>query len=277
MESGATHYKKLAAEKNALMKQLRSDGRSDEVYQAKIEALEKKVQQMSHQLEEARSQQELTLSKLSLAESTSTSTSLPGERVEVSLGSASTNSNQALDSVHIEEAVMTSSQAPRVPMPSLFQPFPPSSGTLPTPLMPENIDPTSSSIPELSPRVPAPYSFTQPEVPATVPRCPICEVEFTTQTFLEIQRHVFQHIVKTDESYKQCPVCNQKFGKDLPQTQFEAHVLQHFPFNTPELASQLEAERFCFKSHRRRIGRPRPAPGKEQLPPLATTTHLHDV
>merc|ERR1719412_3221182 len=187
------------------MKQLRSDGRSEEVYQAKIEALEKKVQQLSHQLEETRSQKELTLSKLSLTESTSTS-GLPGERVEaeVSLDSASTSSNQALDSVHIEEAVMSSSQVPRVPMPSLFQPFPPSSGALPTPLMPENVDPTSSSIPELSPRAPAPYSFAQPEVPATVSRCPICEVEFTTQNFPEIQQHVNQHIDES-ESYKECP------------------------------------------------------------------------
>ena len=121
---------------------------------------------------------------------------------------------------------MTTSQVPRVPMPSLFQPFPPSSGILPTPLMPENIDPTTSSIPELNPRVPAPYSYAQPEVPAAVSHCPICEVEFTTQNFLEIQQHVNQHI---DETYKECPVCNQKFGMDLPQAQFEDHVQQHFP------------------------------------------------
>lgn len=229
LQSGALHYKKLAAERNALVKQSKTGGRSEEAYQAKIEALEKTVQQMGRQLEEARSQQELTLSNLSLAESISTTSGLPGARLEtaaVSLDSASTSSNQALDSVHIEEAVMTSSQAPRVPMPSLFQPFPPTSGTLPTPLMPENIDPTTSSIPELSPRVPAPYSFTQPEVPAPVSQCPICEVEFTNQeTFLEIQQHVNQHI---DESYHECPVCNQKFGKDLPQAQFEDHVQQHF-------------------------------------------------
>ena len=229
LEAGAVHYKKLYAERNELMKQKRSDSRPDEgVYQAKIESLEKEVERLSHQLAQAQqAQQTQRPQDLSLAERSSGDNSLAGERLEaaVSLGSVSTSSNQALDSVQIEQALHTSSQGPRVPMPSLFQPFPPASGVLPTPLMPENIDPTTAPIPELTARLPAPYSFAQTEAPAVVSQCPICEVEFTTENFLEIQQHVNRHI---DESYRECPVCNQKFGKDIPQQQFEDHVQQHF-------------------------------------------------
>ena len=107
-------------------------------------------------------------------------------------------------------------------MPSLFRPFPAASGdlNLPTPLMPENVGPTS--IPELTPRAPAPYSFSQPSL---VSHCPICQVEFGNENLEEVQRHVNRHM---DESCRECPVCSEKFELTVPQDQYEAHVQEHF-------------------------------------------------
>ena len=239
LESGAMHYKKLAAEKNALMREMKTDGKSDEVYLSKIDSLESKVQQLSLQLDEARRSQELHLSQLSKAVSSTREgeMSLGAESLE----SVSTNSNTAMDSVQINQALLTSQtpppQEPRVPMPSafqpsLFQPFPPGSGSgvLPSPLQPENVGPSTlsstlssiSSVPELTPRAPAPYSFSQPSF---VSHCPLCQMEFTTESLLQIQEHVNRHI---DESYHECPVCNMKFDMEVPQSQFEDHVQEHF-------------------------------------------------
>jgi len=241
LESGAVHYKKLAAEKNALLKEKMSGGNSDSVYLAKIDSLEQKVQEMSRQLDEARRSQELHLSELSRAVSSSGG-SLVGESL-ASVSSTTSNSNSAMDSVQIQEAVRTCqaearTELPRVPMPSLFQPFPAASVVqsqpqplpLPTPLMPENVGPTGppSSIPELIPRPPAPYSFSQSSTvsqSAPVSHCPICQKEFTRETFLEIQQHVNHHI---DDNCHECPICNKKFDKELPQSQFEDHVQEHF-------------------------------------------------
>ena len=249
LDSGATHYKKLAAEKNALMKERKIEGKSDEVYLAKIASLERKIQELSRQEDTGRSQ-ELHLSEVSRAVS-----SREGEGSSVgSLDSVSTSSNTAMDSIQIQEAVQTlrppqfpqlPPRVPRVPMPSafqpsLFQPFPPApgvehqpslqtTGVLPRPLQPENVGPTSlasvtsgTSIPELTPRAPAPYSFSQPSL---VSHCPICQVEFGNENLEEVQRHVNRHM---DESCRECPVCSEKFELTVPQDQYEAHVQEHF-------------------------------------------------
>merc|ERR1719225_1317904 len=103
----------------------------------KIDSLENKIVQLSEELRAARLEQDMKLSQIS---------NISGE------------SN--MNSVKINDAVTNSTRAPIVKMPSLFHPFPPKSEivpdadpSLPTPLLPENIDPTVL-IPELQPREP---------------------------------------------------------------------------------------------------------------------------
>ena len=85
-------------------------------------------------------------------------------------GDSSLHSSGAsnLDSVMIDKVIRTWQESSTGEagqfQPSLFQPFPPdpsevvvSQQPLPRPLLPVNIDPTATFVPELLPRQPAPY------------------------------------------------------------------------------------------------------------------------
>ena len=173
--------------------------------------------------------------------------SLLGER-EVSLDLVSdTGSN--MDSVKINKAIESSMETstaqvaeggtgavPRVKMPpaSLFRPLGLQSGlgaALPSPLMPEVVAPTStiSAIPELTPRLPAPYSSgpeTRHEV-KTILNCPLCEATFPQDRLDQLQAHVDNHI-DTDTDTRSCPMCEARFWVEAPQHEYEAHVQEHF-------------------------------------------------
>merc|ERR1712012_275890 len=136
-----------------------------------IESLKKTIEKLTEELRQAHLAQDLKLSEIQSAVNNSSNSSLV-ERVErlseVSLDTCSDTSN--MDSVRIEQAVKSSLQhKPVVRMPGLFNPIlhrpqPPfvesqasaASAPLPTPLLPDNCHP--STIPELVPRRPAPYS-----------------------------------------------------------------------------------------------------------------------
>merc|ERR1719471_1946462 len=167
LEAGAFHYKKLAAEKKLLEK---TDTAADN-YVDKIDSLEKTIEKLTEELRQAHLAQDLKLSEIQSAVNNSSNSSLV-ERVErlseVSLDTCSDTSN--MDSVRIEQAVKSSLQhKPVVRMPGLFNPIlhrpqPPfvesqasAAAPLPTPLLPDNCHP--STIPELVPRRPAPYSI----------------------------------------------------------------------------------------------------------------------
>ena len=254
LEAGAFHYKKLAAEKKLLEK---TDTAADN-YVDKIDSLEKTIEKLTEELRQAHLAQDLKLSEIQSAVNNSSNNSMV-ERVErlseVSLDTCSETSN--MDSVRIEQAVKSSLQhKPVVRMPGLFNPIlhrpqPPfvesqasASAPLPTPLLPDNCHP--STIPELVPRRPAPYSTcsnnnssnnSTPErssagasvmsslVQHSLLKCPLCADTFDQEKVEDLQRHVNKHI---DDNYKNCPMCNEKFDKDVPQKDFEEHVQQHF-------------------------------------------------
>ena len=160
--------------------------------------------------------------------------SILGER-ESSLDTVSdTGSN--MDSVKINRAIESSLQVtdedvPRVKMPmaSLFRPLGLHNGSgaaLPSPLIPEVVAP-ASPIPELTPRLPAPYRsgpHTQHEV-KNILNCPLCEETFPQNSLDELQAHVNNHI---DTDTRSCPMCEARFGVEAPQSEYEAHVQEHF-------------------------------------------------
>ena len=160
-----------------------------------------------------------------------------GER-EMSLDMVSdTGSN--MDSVKINRAIDSGLQVtdeatrdvPRVKMPtaSLFRPLGLHNGAgaaLPSPLIPEVVAP-ASVIPELTPRLPAPYSSgpqTRHEV-KTILNCPLCEATFPQDSLEQLQAHVNNHI---DTDTRSCPMCEARFGVEAPQSEYEAHVQDHF-------------------------------------------------
>ena len=192
--------------------------------------------------------QDIQLSEIKsvIGQASSSGGSLLGER-EVMIESldmvSDTGSN--MDSVKINQAITSSLETsgvkgaesgntgavPRVKMPpaSLFRPLGLQNGsgaTLPSPLMPEIVAPTSS-IPELTPRVPAPYSSapeTMHEVKSIL-NCPLCEATFPKDNLLELQTHVNNHI---DTDTRSCPMCEARFGVEAPQSEYEDHVQEHF-------------------------------------------------
>jgi len=241
LEAGAEHYRKLAAEKKKL-----ETNSTSEIYVTKIDSLETKITKLTEELRQARMLQDVNLSEIKSAVSShSNNSSLVGEGRELSLDTVSSTSN--MDSVRIQEAVMSSSQvrsspepAVKMPMPSLFNPIveapiantntgaKPKRGvpniTLPVPLIPDNVGPTS--IPELVPRRPAPYSMGAAAKPAaTQLNCPLCEVTFPSDQIDKLQEHVNRHI---DDTTKTCPMCPRLFDKDTSQRDYEEHVQEHF-------------------------------------------------
>jgi len=243
LEAGAEHYRKLAAEKKKLEANFTS-----EIYVTKIDSLENKIIKLTEELKQARIlQQDVNLSEIKSAVSSSShNNSMVSDNRELSLDTLSSTSN--MDSVRIQEAVMSSSQvrsspepAVKKPMPSLFNPIVeaqnvnPNTGArpkhgvfsnvpLPVPLVPDNVGPTS--IPELVPRRPAPYSMGAAAIPAaTQLNCPLCEVTFSSDQIDKLQEHVNRHI---DDTTKTCPMCERLFDKDTSQRDYEEHVQEHF-------------------------------------------------
>ena len=141
------------------------------------------------------------------------------ENSSASVGAEGGNTGQATGAV------------PRVKMTpaSLFRPLGLQNGSgapLPRPLMPEIVAPTSS-IPELTPKSPAPYSSapeSRHEV-KTILNCPLCEKTFPQDCLEELQAHVNNHI---DTDTRSCPMCDARFGVEAPQSEYEAHVQEHF-------------------------------------------------
>ena len=140
---------------------------------------------------------------------------------------------------------------PRVRMPpaSLFRPLGLQNGsgaTLPRPLMPEIVSQTSS-IPELTPRSPALYSSapeTRHEV-KTILNCPLCEKTFPQDCLEKLQAHVNNHI---DTDSRSCPMCDARFGVEAPQSEYEAHVQEHFRDQVREHCRKREGLFFLFFS-----------------------------
>lgn len=237
LEAGATHFRKLAAEKQTLEKKTPPNA---EIYITKIDSLEAKISQLSEELRQARTAQDIQLSEIKCAVSSQVSSSGGssfGER-EMSLDMVSdTGSN--MDSVKINRAIDSGLQVtdeatrdvPRVKMPtaSLFRPLGLHNGAgaaLPSPLIPEVVAP-ASVIPELTPRLPAPYSSgpqTRHEV-KTILNCPLCEATFPQDSLEQLQAHVNNHI---DTDTRSCPMCEARFGVEAPQSEYEAHVQDHF-------------------------------------------------
>ena len=102
-----------------------------------------------------------------------------------------------MDSLRIGAAL----QQPAPHQPSLFQPFPqaapqpPASPCLPPPLLPEATG-VAAEVPELRPRVPAPYSSSSlEEVPGEEEeiKCPWCDVMFPAGS-TDLEAHVENHL-----------------------------------------------------------------------------------
>merc|ERR1719347_1031380 len=154
--------------------------------------MESKIVQLSEQLRAARLEQDMKLSQISKDISQNSST-----RDQYSIVSTISGESN-MDSVKINDALTNTARGPVVKMPSLFHPFPPkpeslpvSDPSLPTPLLPENIDPTVL-IPELQPREPAPYSSVG------------CSEDSTEE------RVVNPAVV--EEAELECPMCDERFG-----------------------------------------------------------------
>jgi len=246
LEAGASHYRKLAAEKNAWEKAKFADGPSDK-YTVKIDSLENKIVQLSEELRQARMSQDMQLSQISRAVSHASSMTLDRDDITSMDGTyaSSISGTSNMDSIRINNAVTTSQEVPVVKMPSLFHPFPPTSErtqnpvpdpSLPAPLLPENIDPTVL-IPELQPRSPAPYSsgssseqsgeFYEDATPNTLDEakleCPMCDTTFPIDCAELLQNHVHQHL----DNVVECPVCGKTYEK-TNQHEYEEHVQEHF-------------------------------------------------
>jgi len=254
LEAGAAHYRKLAAEKSTWekAKSFENSGVTDK-YTMKIDSLESKIVQLSEELRAARLEQDMKLSQISkdISQNSSSNSSTTTTRDQYSMiSNISGESN--MNSVKINDAVTNSNRTPIVKMPSLFHPFPPKSEivpdadpSLPTPLLPENIDPTVL-IPELQPREPAPYSSigcagdsaeqsvenpVEAEPQKAELECPMCDEKFGGECHEALQQHVDQHL----ESVVECPLCGKTYDKKN-QTLYEDHVQDHFT----EQAQSLE-------------------------------------
>jgi len=229
LETGARHYRKLAAEKSAVE---RSGEQREELLRSRVAQLERQ------------------LAGLQIEGPAVTAADLPDQDCEDQLstglgsfslagqpaGDSSLHSSGAsnLDSVMIDKVIRTWQESSAGEagqfQPSLFQPFPPdpsevvvSQQPLPRPLLPVNIDPTATFVPELLPRQPAPYSFSSG--PRSGPlECPLCGESYSADSVAALQEHVQQHM----EDVVECPVCSKTFERAGSQAVFEEHVQKHF-------------------------------------------------
>ena len=174
LETGAEHYRKLAAEKMRLEKNGDSN-KTMELYVAKIDTLESKISQLTEELRQARQYQDTQLSEIRSAV-TSSGGSVTSGVDDISLVGSDTSN---MDSVRIQQAVTRSSQEPVVAMPpptlfnpvtqgapTLLNPVPQGVTTLPHPLQPENVGPTSTTQPS-----------TDGARYLTLLNCPLCQVK----------------------------------------------------------------------------------------------------
>ena len=195
LEADAAHYKKLAAEKQTWEKAKLAQGEAtDDNCVAKIESLESKIVQLSKELRDARTSQDMQLSQISKAVSI---VSMCASERDIDSLDSSISGLSTMDSVKIGNAF----QGTQSDLPSLFQPFPPSleapetstpATSLPPPL-PVNADPT---VPEMQPRTPAPYSSSGPSSgagPVEDPKrsvsleCPLCNESFPDHSEEQLQ------------------------------------------------------------------------------------------
>jgi len=241
LEAGAAHYKKLAAEKQTWEKsKLAQGGATDDNCAAKIESLESKIVQLSKELRDARTSQDMQLSQISKAVSI---VSMSASERDIDSLDSSISGLSNMDSVKIGNAL----QGTQSDLPSLFQPFPPSleapetstpATSLPPPLVPDNADPTVP-VPEMQPRSPAPYSSSGPSSgagPVEDPKksvsleCPLCNESFPDHSEEQLQQHVDVHL----EQVVECPICGKTYDKKN-QDVFEDHVQDHFRDQNPSL------------------------------------------
>jgi len=253
LEVGAMHYRKLVMEKENLEKK-QVNGHMEEL-QCRVRELERELSELQIS-QQGRISQASSLNQawtgLGAAQHTNTSQASSLTQAWTGLGMSDT-SGSYMDSIKIQEAVQHSNTAiPIVSQPSKMSTSITSQRStqdqLPTPLLPENIDPTVG-VPELQPRAPAPYSMSnqqediifsrtenvaqerqeQPQKDQEQPRsmeepprqeCPLCGEMFHVS---ELEFHVEQHMANTIE----CPVCSKTFDiKD--QGLAEEHVQGHF-------------------------------------------------
>ena len=219
LEADAAHYKKLAAEKQTWEKAKLAQGEAtDDNCVAKIESLESKIVQLSKELRDARTSQDMQLSQISKAVSI---VSMSASERDIDSLDSSISGLSNMDSVKIGNAL----QGTQSDLPSLFQPFPPSleapetstpATSLPPPL-PVNADPT---VPEMQPRTPAPYSSSGPSSgagPVEDPKrsvsleCPLCNESFPDHSEEQLQQHVDVHL----EQVVECPICGKTYDPGI--------------------------------------------------------------
>ena len=219
LEADAAHYKKLAAEKQTWEKAKLAQGEAtDDNCVAKIESLESKIVQLSKELRDARTSQDMQLSQISKAVSI---VSMSASERDIDSLDSSISGLSTMDSVKIGNAL----QGTQSDLPSLFQPFPPSleapetstpATSLPPPL-PVNADPT---VPEMQPRTPAPYSSSGPSSgagPVEDPKrsvsleCPLCNESFPDHSEEQLQQHVDVHL----EQVVECSICGKTYDPGI--------------------------------------------------------------
>ena len=219
LEADAAHYKKLAAEKQTWEKSKLAQGEAtDDNCVAKIESLESKIVQLSKELRDARTSQDMQLSQISKAVSI---VSMSASERDIDSLDSSISGLSNMDSVKIGNAL----QGTQSDLPSLFQPFPPSleapetstpATSLPPPL-PVNADPT---VPEMQPRTPAPYSSSDPSSgagPVEDPKrsvsleCPLCNESFPDHSEEQLQQHVDVHL----EQVVECSICGKTYDPGI--------------------------------------------------------------
>ena len=232
LEADAAHYKKLAAEKQTWEKAKLAQGEAtDDNCVAKIESLESKIVQLSKELRDARTSQDMQLSQISKAVSI---VSMCASERDIDSLDSSISGLSTMDSVKIGNAF----QGTQSDLPSLFQPFPPSleapetstpATSLPPPL-PVNADPT---VPEMQPRTPAPYSSSGPSSgagPVEDPKrsvsleCPLCNESFPDHSEEQLQQHVDVHL----EQVVECPICGKTYDPGI-RRMFLSHMATGIP------------------------------------------------
>ena len=232
LEADAAHHKKLAAEKQTWEKAKLAQGEAtDDNCVAKIESLESKIVQLSKELRDARTSQDMQLSQISKAVSI---VSMCASERDIDSLDSSISGLSTMDSVKIGNAL----QGTQSDLPSLFQPFPPSleapetstpATSLPPPL-PVNADPT---VPEMQPRTPAPYSSSGPSSgagPVEDPKrsvsleCPLCNESFPDHSEEQLQQHVDVHL----EQVVECPICGKTYDPGI-RRMFLSHMATGIP------------------------------------------------
>ena len=232
LEADAAHHKKLAAEKQTWEKAKLAQGEAtDDNCVAKIESLESKIVQLSKELRDARTSQDMQLSQISKAVSI---VSMCASERDIDSLDSSISGLSNMDSVKIGNAL----QGTQSDLPSLFQPFPPSleapetstpATSLPPPL-PVNADPT---VPEMQPRTPAPYSSSGPSSgagPVEDPKrsvsleCPLCNESFPDHSEEQLQQHVDVHL----EQVVECSICGKTYDPGI-RRMFLSHMATGIP------------------------------------------------